>query len=91
MIHLVDNNNDDRDDRYADNDDDDDKGIEPDGNFDDGAGFDDEYKNQDTKHQSKFMQCSTFSTASNFEYNFIIKKLAKEFENKFERLGENYE
>lgn len=44
MIHLVDNNNDDRDDRYAD-DDDDDKGIEPDGNFDDGAGFDDEYKN----------------------------------------------
>lgn len=45
MIHLVDNNNDDRDDRYADNDDDGDKGIEPDGNFDDGAGFDDEYKN----------------------------------------------
>lgn len=45
MIHLVDNNNDDRDDRYADNDDDDDKGIEPDGNFDDGAGFDDEYQN----------------------------------------------
>ena len=32
-----------------------------------------------------------FHNGSNYDYHFIIKELANEFEGKFERLGENTE